>query len=278
MRTVQNGARDLVLGAGGIKGFGHLGVLKALRERNIVPVRVIGVSVGSAIATLYANGFDEEQSREILLDAMHRFDKGAVARFMKRFNPLRLVRQGGIIELRTLFEDICGRYSLKPQPNLAILAYDLRRRKPVLFEGTDYDLVSAVCGSCSVPVVMRTTAYGQVYPPSMRLIDGGVYHPCPTDFSPRPAIVSRLGLATRSPKEKLPFVDRMFHFGEQMISRFWERRFKPPRKGDLLIRTGKPDVATLSFGAGIKTFHALEAYGYDVACRTLDRALRDGAL
>lgn len=278
MRTADNGARDLVLGAGGIKGFGHLGLLRALREREIVPYRVIGVSVGSAIATLYANGFSEDQSREILLDAMHRFDKGAVARFLRRFNPVKLYRQGGIIELRPLFEDICARYSLRPQPNLAIVAYDLARRKPVLFEGTDYDLVSAVCGSCSVPVVMRTTSYGQVYPPIMRLVDGGVYHPCPTDFSPRPAIVSQLGLASKSPREKLPVVDRLFHFGEQMISRWWQSRFKKPRKQDLLIRTGKPDVATLSFGAGVKTFHELERYGYEVASRELDKAIGSGAL
>ncbi|MBY0551986.1 MAG: patatin-like phospholipase family protein [Candidatus Obscuribacterales bacterium] len=278
MRTVQNGARDLVLGAGGIKGFGHLGLLRAMRERNIVPHRVIGVSIGSAIATLHANGFTEDQSRDILLDAMHRFDKGGVARFLRRFNPVKLYRQGGIIELRTLFEDICARYSLRPQPNLAIVAYDLARRKPVLFEGTDYDLVSAVCGSCSVPVVMRTTSYGQVYPPTMRLVDGGVYHPCPTEFSPRPAIVSQLGLATKSPREKLPFVDRLFHFGEQMISRWWQRRFKRPRKQDLLIRTGKPDVAVLSFSARESTFLELEKYGYETASREFDKAIRSGAL
>jgi NTE family protein len=44
----------LVLGGGGLKGFAHIGVLRALAERGIVPTVVAGTSIGSLIAAAYA--------------------------------------------------------------------------------------------------------------------------------------------------------------------------------------------------------------------------------
>ena len=279
MPTVRNDrAHDLVLGAGGVKGFGHLGLLRALQERHIIPKRVIGVSIGSTIATLYTNGFSVEQIRAVLLDELHNFDKGAIGRFMWRFNPCRLVRQGGIIDLRTLFANVVEKYGLEPQPNLAIVAYDLKRRKPVLFEGTNYDLVAAISGSCAVPLVMQAMTYSHGNASAMRLVDGGLFHPCPTDFSVGPAIVSRLGLATKAATEKLPLVDKLLHGGERLISRWWEGRFKGPRPQDILVRVGRPDVGTLTFSSSPKTFADLESYGYRIACLELDKALAAGRL
>ena len=40
----------LVLGGGGLKGFAHIGVLRAFEERGIRPVLVAGTSIGSLIA------------------------------------------------------------------------------------------------------------------------------------------------------------------------------------------------------------------------------------
>ena len=48
----------LVLGAGSSKGFAHIGVLKIL-ESNKIPIHmIVGTSVGSAVGSLYAYGFD----------------------------------------------------------------------------------------------------------------------------------------------------------------------------------------------------------------------------
>jgi len=55
----------LVLGAGSSKGFAHIGVLKVL-ESNKVPIHmIIGTSVGSAVGSLYAYGYDAFQLQKI---------------------------------------------------------------------------------------------------------------------------------------------------------------------------------------------------------------------
>ena len=48
----------LVLGAGGSRGFAHVGVIKALEAAGIRPEVVVGSSSGSVVAALYAGGFD----------------------------------------------------------------------------------------------------------------------------------------------------------------------------------------------------------------------------
>ena len=45
------------LAGGGIRGIAHVGVLKALEEKNIKVAAIVGTSAGSIIATLYAMGY-----------------------------------------------------------------------------------------------------------------------------------------------------------------------------------------------------------------------------
>ena len=48
----------LVLGAGSLKGFAHIGVIKIL-ESNKIPIHmIVGTSAGSAVGSLYAYGMD----------------------------------------------------------------------------------------------------------------------------------------------------------------------------------------------------------------------------
>lgn len=51
----------LVLGGGGLKGFAHIGVLRALAERNIVPEVFAGTSIGALISAAYIGGTTIEQ-------------------------------------------------------------------------------------------------------------------------------------------------------------------------------------------------------------------------
>mgnify|MGYP000563988630 CR=1 FL=1 len=47
----------IALAGGGIRGIAHVGVLKALEEKNIKVAAIAGTSAGSIIATLYAMGY-----------------------------------------------------------------------------------------------------------------------------------------------------------------------------------------------------------------------------
>src|SRR5215510_7443814 len=51
----------LVLGGGGIKGFAHIGVLKALEERGIKPSLYAGTSIGAMIAAASVAGMSPEE-------------------------------------------------------------------------------------------------------------------------------------------------------------------------------------------------------------------------
>ena len=61
MPTSKTAKIALVLGAGSSKGFAHIGALKVL-EMNHVPINmIVGTSVGSAVGSLYAYGYDAFQ-------------------------------------------------------------------------------------------------------------------------------------------------------------------------------------------------------------------------
>ena len=46
----------LVLGGGGLKGFAHIGVMRALRERGIRPSLYAGSSIGALLSAAAAGG------------------------------------------------------------------------------------------------------------------------------------------------------------------------------------------------------------------------------
>jgi NTE family protein len=58
----------LVLGGGGLKGFAHIGVLRAFEERGIRPTVVAGTSIGSLIAAAYAGGMPIAEMERRALD------------------------------------------------------------------------------------------------------------------------------------------------------------------------------------------------------------------
>ena len=59
----------VVLGGGGLKGFAHLGVVRALRERGIAPTLYAGTSIGALIAAAVTTGTSlerlERRAREL---------------------------------------------------------------------------------------------------------------------------------------------------------------------------------------------------------------------
>jgi NTE family protein len=58
----------LVLGAGGPRGFAHVGVIKVLEANGIQPDLVVGASVGAMIGALYANGVSAAAIEKIALE------------------------------------------------------------------------------------------------------------------------------------------------------------------------------------------------------------------
>ena len=51
----------LALSGGGAKGFAHVGALRALEEAGILPDIISGVSAGSLVGALYADGHSPDE-------------------------------------------------------------------------------------------------------------------------------------------------------------------------------------------------------------------------
>ncbi len=58
----------LVLGAGGPRGFAHIGVLKVLEENGIEADLVVGASVGAILGSLYANGMNAHEMERMAME------------------------------------------------------------------------------------------------------------------------------------------------------------------------------------------------------------------
>jgi len=75
----------LVLGGGGLKGFAHIGVFRALNEMGIVPTVVAGTSIGALIGAAYARGMPISEMADR-------------ARALQRRDLFRLNRMGMLLE------------------------------------------------------------------------------------------------------------------------------------------------------------------------------------
>lgn len=253
---------DVVLGAGGIKGFAHSGFLQCVQDSKIRLGVVYGASIGSACAALYTNGYSPQLINQILLEEIRAIDKAELTRFLWRPNPVQLWKQGGFFDLKQLFATLVRKYDLTPNDSLAIVSYCPSLRKPVVFRGTEYNLADALSASCALPLFMRSQCM-DIKGVSRRLVDGGLYHPNPDIFCSRPTLISALGLAKRLPRARLSWPDWVVHLSEMVGGPFKEawtrRRFK---ENTLLVRTGMPNVATMTFGVDESLCLEMNSYAY----------------
>lgn len=276
---------ELVLGGGGIKGFAHIGLLHAIEERRVNIGTITGVSIGSAVAALYANGYKPRELTKIFLQEVKRLSPTSPDRSVRARGLLR-----GGMDLQYLFDDVGHRYDLRPRRNLRILSYNLFKREPVLFQGTHYNLPVAIAASCSIPWVMRPVWFGQdgtlskiaTVVRSLRrttdeglLIDGGVHHTHPGEFCQGPAIISKLGFASHLPSEWLTLGDLGFHLAEVIASPALDWYFSDSVE-HLVIPVGMPDVGCLTFGLSDEKCLEMVDYGYEIARQELARGIASG--
>lgn len=264
---------DLVLGAGGVKGYAHVGVLRAIEELRIDIGIVTGVSVGAGVATLYTNGLDDDAILDSFRDGRRRL-----------YDPTNLLAALTVPTLKQwlvspTFLSVVGPWreqvrqlGLRPNDRLQILAYDVVRSRPVLFKGTDYDLATAVAASGSVPKLFAPVPYDDGL-----LVDGALYHYNPTEFSAEPAIVVRLGRATRWPMEFMTPIDTYYHWREMYLPLVPTIQDVDESK-NFVIDVDCGDVGGLSFGASERRCLRLVEEGYEAALAVLRPAIASGRI
>jgi NTE family protein len=160
----------VVLGAGSSKGFAHIGVLKVL-ETNKVPIHmIIGTSVGSAVGSLYAYGYNAFQLQKISFS----IEKGDIVDL--------IIPDNGFIKGEKLEEFINKTLNHTPMEKLMIpfyaVAADVQSGQEVVFGRGNTG--QAVRASCSIPGVFRPVKIGD-----KMYIDGGVVSPVAVDAAKR---------------------------------------------------------------------------------------------
>lgn len=181
---------SLALGAGGVRGFAHIGVLEALVERGFSISEIVGTSAGAIIGAFYAAvGLSLPELREfgLNLTSQHLFAWALLRRLPSHIRQ-RYAHIAGIIpgHLERL-GNTSGRALQHGVERLGIVCYDVKRREEVFFHNLQegFPLEEAARGSASIPGFFpsrRCVVAGREY----RLVDGGVINKLPVDrlFAP----------------------------------------------------------------------------------------------
>jgi NTE family protein len=150
-------AFSLVLSGGGLKGLAHIGVLRALEERGLVPSLVVGVSMGALIGGAWAAG---RRIRE-LEDRALSLERGDVFRIAHLDMALRRMLAPAVYRrepLDRIIDDLVGERTFRDlEHRLLVNTVDINSGHPMLWglPGLDTARVAdAVFASCALPGIL----------------------------------------------------------------------------------------------------------------------------
>jgi len=149
----------IALSGGGIKGLCHAGVLKALEEHGIRPGILSGVSSGSVVGALYADGYTPDEIAKLFEDI--------------RFRQMTKIKipDGGFFSIDAfqdfMFKNLRAKTFEDLKIPLHVVATDLDKGVSVTFSSGK--LLEPIIASCSIPVLFCPKVIDGV-----RYVDGGV--------------------------------------------------------------------------------------------------------
>jgi len=158
----------LALGAGGARGWAHIGAIRTLNEQGIRPDIVCGTSMGSLVGAAYAAG------------ELERLEEWALSLGWRDvFGLMDFTWHGGLIRGKRLFEFMRARFGLQdiaslPLPYGAVATELATGREVWLREGHVLDAVRA---SIAIPGVFAPVLHdGEL------LVDGALVNPVPVSM------------------------------------------------------------------------------------------------
>lgn len=262
-----------MLGGGGLKGFAHIGVLRALEERGIRPVIVAGTSIGALIGAAYVRGqpLDAMEERALSLRKPDLFRINHMGMVMRRMLSPALYLESPLQQIVD---------SLAPEGTFRDLAIpllvntvDLERGSQVVWglPGlTDVRVADAVYASCALPGFFPPRVVG-----GRTCADGGIMDNVPAQVAAREVdaviavdVGSSSLTASRRIREK-GFAAIYMRAAQVMMRSLQQAQLAawngPPM---LLIR---PAVWQYNWFSFAHTRTMIDA-GYAAACEALDNA------
>lgn len=156
----------IALSGGGVKGFAHLGVLKALEEKGIVPDVLAGISAGAIVGSFIAAGKKPTEVMELINESDF-FD------FAKLSIPDR-----GFFTLDNMTENLEKSLGVKTFEELKIPFYvgaaNIEKARMEYF--SQGELIKIIQASSSIPVLFSPVEIkGELY------VDGGLFENLPVN-------------------------------------------------------------------------------------------------
>lgn len=172
MKTQWKNKRvGLALGSGGARGWAHLGVLQALREKNIQIECVAGTSMGAVVGAFVAAGREP-----VLRELAEHIDWRRLRQFFWEISMSR----SGLSDGKKLLEETRKLIGVKNFYELALpfraVATDLNTGAEVVL--STGNLLEAMRASLSIPGVFSPVWVGK-----RLLVDGGLVNPVPVNVA-----------------------------------------------------------------------------------------------
>ena len=157
----------LALSGGGVRGFAHIGALRALEDIGIKPDIIAGVSAGSIVASFYAAGMSADEIFEI-------FGNIDMSKFLQVD-----ISKSGFLKLDKFRKFIAQNLPIENIEQLVVPtiigATDIDNQQEKAF--TTGNIAERVIASCSIPLVFKPVKIDKTY-----YVDGGVMHNLPSYY------------------------------------------------------------------------------------------------
>lgn len=169
IRFFTGNALGIVFGGGGMRGFGYVGLLRALEELRIEFDIVGGCSIGAVVGALYATGYNSKEIHRFAIEFLKKYNSS-----MKYTLPMLSLMTGNAMwsELHkrlgdTLIEDLWTKFFCV-STNLSKSQLDVYNSGPIW---------EHVCTSMSIPGILPPTIdqNGDLH------VDGGIINNLPID-------------------------------------------------------------------------------------------------
>lgn len=157
----------LALSGGGVRGFAHIGALRALEDVGIKPDIIAGVSAGSIVTSFYAAGLSPDEIFEL-------FSQVDMNSFLQVD-----ISKSGFLKLDKFRRFLAKNLPVENIEQLAIptiiAATDIEQQHEMPF--TTGNIAERVAASCSIPLVFKPVKIDGTY-----YVDGGVLHNLPSYY------------------------------------------------------------------------------------------------
>lgn len=191
-RGKPQGGVALVLGGGGCRGYGHVGVLRTLEKHDLRPDIVVGSSAGALVGALYAAGMSADQ--------IERYGERISPNLLRDWVFPKLGIFGGDRIRRFVVERV-GEKSIEALPvRFAAVATDLKSGAMVILDRGD--LGRAVQASSSMPGLLEPVMIGK-----RLLVDGNIASAVPVYAARRLGATSVIAVDVTFPPEQADLSD-----------------------------------------------------------------------